>query len=317
MALENHQLRLEELKATSSTGTQALLNAQHQSYCEEVDRLEWRLEASLRSGSAALAEKEAKYEAELCDLRRRHEQTLAESNRTAAAQLAAQRAIHLAELDTLDPVIKNLMLASKMGNLNEHQETTDILTDISACLASGSKRGRQLSNASKTFYGMLLNSGSPYAHKFVSNVLFGESLRESQRTRSAFEHGLHEEGLVDESLKSLRDVQLKPYGLEDVPGIVSEDVSEHNSNLATSMCACATRGRRKKVPGRFQRPCVLLCASLACSLVRPLLQADLHTLFCRPQPLSDASTLSYSRSRQHQRYGRWASSSGAWMVLPA
>ena len=40
-----------------------------------------------------------------------------------------------------------------------------------------------------------------------------------------FEHGLHEEGLVEGCLKSLRDVQLKPYGLEAVPGIVSEDAT--------------------------------------------------------------------------------------------
>lgn len=207
------------------------MEAQHQAQLADsvwrLDRMEahhqaqladsaWRLEESVRASTAALAASEMAHERAMAKLSANYTRAVEQANATADARVAAERVAHTAELDALPPIVQNLMTAARSGNLDKHKETTDILTDISTCLASGSKRGRMLSNASKTFYGILLNSGSPYAHKFVSNVLFGESLRESKRARSAFEHGLHEEGLVECCLESLRDVQLKPYGLESV-----------------------------------------------------------------------------------------------------
>jgi hypothetical protein len=71
---------------------------------------------------------------------------------------------------------------------------------------------------------MLLNSGSPWAHKFVANNLFGPHLRTSQKLRSAFEHKLVELDLIHESLVGLK-VHLDNYSLSGVPGIVSEDAT--------------------------------------------------------------------------------------------
>jgi hypothetical protein len=47
------------------------------------------------------------------------------------------------------------------------------IPDVAKCLESGTTRGRTLSPTSKVFYGLLLNNGSPWAHKFVSGILFG------------------------------------------------------------------------------------------------------------------------------------------------
>ena len=189
-----------------------------------VEQAHWRLEEAIRSTVDAVHKVERE-EKEMRDvMQRSFDHAVERVQQSADNQLIAQRTVHAAELEALPPVVKSLINASKLGNLDKFSETADILTDIASCLESGCTRGRRLSNASKTFYGMLLNSGSPYAHKFVSNVLFGQSLRESQRARAAFDDGLQEAGLVDESFKSLKQ-QLSAYGAETVPGIISEDAT--------------------------------------------------------------------------------------------
>ena len=67
-------------------------------------------------------------------------------------------------------------------------------------------------------------AGSPWAHKFVSNNLFGPHVRTSQRTRAAFEHKLVELDITHASLVGLK-VHLTKYNLEGVPGIISEDAT--------------------------------------------------------------------------------------------
>ena len=89
----------------------------------------------------------------------------------------------------------------------------------------GCTRGRTLSHSSKVFYGLLLNNASPWAHKFVSGALFGPHLRTSQKARAAFDAGLVGMELTEESLRPLKEIHLKRYGLEHVPGIVSEDAT--------------------------------------------------------------------------------------------
>jgi hypothetical protein len=59
----------------------------------------------------------------------------------------------------------------------------------------------------------------------VSGVLFGPHLRTLQKARAAFDSGLIELELTEDSLRPLKEIHLKRYGLESVPGIVSEDAT--------------------------------------------------------------------------------------------
>jgi hypothetical protein len=70
----------------------------------------------------------------------------------------------------------------------------------------------------------LLNNGSPWAHKFVAGVLFGPILRTSQKARAAFESGVLESGMKDQSFDGLL-THLKRYSLKTVPGVISEDAT--------------------------------------------------------------------------------------------
>ena len=149
--------------------------------------------------------------------------------------LSAERAVHEAEFNDFPDLIRNLMTAHKLGRLDGHSECVDLLTDISACLKNGSRRGRELSRSSKIFYGMLLNNSSPWAHKFVSGVLFGPDLRTTQKARAAFETGLTNLGITTDSLKNLKEIHLSQYGLEDVPGIVSEDATVSHRRLDSEL----------------------------------------------------------------------------------
>jgi len=150
---------------------------------------------------------------------------VAGAERTHRARRAAERAVEDAEYAKLPAIIRNLTTAHKLGRLEEHKECLDILTDLSTCLANGCTRGRTLSHSSKVFYGLLLNNASPWAHKFVSGVLFGPHLRTSQKARAAFDSGLVGLELTEESLRPLKEIHLTRYGLENVPGIVSEDAT--------------------------------------------------------------------------------------------
>ena len=130
-----------------------------------------------------------------------------------------------ARLASLPPMIQNLIQASKLGRLDESAPTVQLLNDISVCLKNGTSRGRILSPASKIFYGMLLNNGSAWAHKFVSGVLFGPDLRTSQKARAAFDTMVLEDGLKKESLAGLFK-HLENYApVQTVPGIISEDAT--------------------------------------------------------------------------------------------
>ena len=128
------------------------------------------------------------------------------------------------EFAALPSLIQNLMIAHKSGQLLKHHATAELLEGISTCLRNGSTRGRRLNDTEKAFYGMLLNSTSPWAHKFVSQNLFGPDLRTSQKERAGFHAKLDGLGLSHESLVRLHTL-LSEYGLHLVPGIVSEDAT--------------------------------------------------------------------------------------------
>ena len=169
-------------------------------------------------------ELEAKHAAVLKGVQAEQEKAVAEAVRTERAKKEAEQALREAEMAAMPELIHNLMVAHKLGNLDNNANCTAILTDISSCLKNGSARGRELSHASKTFYGLLLNNSSPWAHKFISGALFGPDLRTSQKARAAFDHGLVELGLTTESLKALK-VHLERFQLHNVPGLVSEDAT--------------------------------------------------------------------------------------------
>ena len=151
---------------------------------------EWALEEALRAGQQAVADAEARHQTEVEMLHSAHANATAEAERTARATVEAEIIMHEAELSSFPPLIKKLMTAHKLGQLEVHSSTTELLTDIASCLESGTTRGRQFSPTSQVFYGLLLNNGSPWAHKFVSGVLFGPDLRTSQKARAAFESGV-------------------------------------------------------------------------------------------------------------------------------
>ena len=195
----------------------------------EVDALQqasaaWALEEALRAGQQTVADTEARHTAEVAALRSSHAATIAKVESTAKAVVDAEFAMHEAELSSFPTLIQKLMSAHKLGQLEKHGSTTELLTDIANCLESGTTRGRQLSPTSKVFYGLLLNNASPWAHKFVAGVLFGPDLRTRQKVRAAFESGVLEDGLKEGSFDGLK-AHLVRYGLESAPGVISEDAT--------------------------------------------------------------------------------------------
>ena len=221
---------------------EATLEAAHEAAQLEVAQLEVQLDTLTTTGAAnsaaahalhlqlraceqKFAELQIAQEGEAVRMQAVRGAALAAAERTHRTRRAAERAVEDAEYAKLPAIIRNLTTAHKLGHLDKHSECVDILTDLSECLANGSSRGRTLSHSSKVFYGLLLNNASPWAHKFVSGVFFGPHLRTSQKARAAFDSGLVGLGLTEESLRPLQEIHLKRYGLEDVPGIVSEDAT--------------------------------------------------------------------------------------------
>ena len=214
-----------ELEAERQRSDKELAAAAAQLHVRQEDEREWRLELLMREAQQREAALVAAHAVELDVQSAASKRAQADVERTWRAQLKAEAAVRAAEHAALPPVIQKLMSAHKLGGLDEHTDTVAILDDIATCLRNGSTRGRELSAPSKQLYGLLLNNGSAWAHKFVSGVLFGPDLRTSQKARAAFNHGLVELGLTKQSLKSLKEIHLAEYGLEDVPGIISEDAS--------------------------------------------------------------------------------------------
>ena len=227
--------RAAELAAQSAAFTHrtAALDAEHaaeltllgQQHTSSDREHEWQLETLMRDMQLREAQLDAAHAAEMQLLATASEEAQARTKRTWQAQLKAEAALRAAETAALPSVIQNLMAAHKLGGLAKHQDTVGILDDIATCLRNGSTRGRELSPPTKQLYGLLLNNGSAWAHKFVSGVLFGPSLRTTQKARAAFDHGLVELGLTKQSLEALKNIHLVEHGLEDVPGIISEDAS--------------------------------------------------------------------------------------------
>jgi hypothetical protein len=139
-------------------------------------------------------------------------------------ELASREAALADSFGKLPLVIQNLIVANKTGALEKNATTVALLEGISTCLKNGSTRGRKLNDTEKAFYGLLLNSGSPWAHKFVANNLFGPHLRTTQKARAAFDHKLAELALTRESFVGLK-AHLATYKLVEVPGIISEDAT--------------------------------------------------------------------------------------------
>jgi hypothetical protein len=207
--------------------------AKHEAQLAAVEaRSEVTLDNQAAKHVAQMAAVEARSEARLAATEARSEAKLAKQAETHEAQLATASAVGGRAVEEeyeqyfhgLPTMIQNLMIAHKRGELEKNATTVELLDGITTCLKNGSTRGRKLNDSERAFYGMLLNSGSPWAHKFVANNLFGPNLRTSQKTRSAFDHKLVELDLTHQSLVGLK-AQLTRYGLAEVPGVVSEDAT--------------------------------------------------------------------------------------------
>ena len=191
---------------------------------EQRAAAEWALEEALRTGQQAVAAAAVRHATEVAALRKDHATATAEAEQTAKARADALDVLHEAELSSYPEIIKRLLSAHKLGQLEKHASTTELMTDIAKCLEGGTTRGRKLSPTSQAFYGLLLNNASPWAHKFVAGVLFGPDLRTSQKARAAFESGVLEDGLKEESFTGLKG-HLAHYGLQSTPGVISEDAT--------------------------------------------------------------------------------------------
>lgn len=107
----------------------------------------------------------------------------------------------------------------------------DILTGISTCLMNATTAGRILSENEKLFYAALLNVKGPWTHKFVSGTLLGPHERTSARVRSELSSGFDPfwssrcVAAVYYLMKELGDAFPAYKGLEEVPGVISEDAS--------------------------------------------------------------------------------------------
>jgi hypothetical protein len=154
----------------------------------------------------------------------KHERDTGMLKKAHEMELASKEAAFADSFGKLPLVIQNLIVANKTGALEKNATTVALLDGISTCLKNGSTRGRKLNDTEKAFYGLLLNSGSPWAHKFVANNLFGPHLRTTQKARAAFDHKLAELALTRESFVGLK-AHLATYKLVEVPGIISEDAT--------------------------------------------------------------------------------------------
>jgi hypothetical protein len=154
----------------------------------------------------------------------KHERDMGMLTKAHEMELASREAASADSFGKLPLVIRNLIVANKTGALEKNATTVALLEGISTCLKNGSTRGRRLNDTEKAFYGLLLNSGSPWAHKFVANNLFGPHLRTTQKARAAFDHKLAELALTRESFVGLK-AHLATYKLVEVPGIISEDAT--------------------------------------------------------------------------------------------
>ena len=139
-----------------------------------------------------------------------------------AAQLARVESQRGQELSSFPNYIQNLIRAEKLGHAADHQASIDIISGIATCLAKNATAGRRLNETEKQFYGILLNSQSPWAEKFVSHNLMGPSLRYIKRLRAerapeiAMEVG---EAAVRDVLVPL----LVEHDVRDTPGGICED----------------------------------------------------------------------------------------------
>jgi hypothetical protein len=210
--------------AAEHAAAAAAAAAEHAAAAAAADQqYAWRIEELARAVRQREAQMVVGHAAAIRRMRAESERAQAVAEQARQAELEAEAALRDAEHDALPPMIKKLLTASKLGRFEEHSNCVAILDDIATCLVSGSTRGRQLSPESKQLYGLLLNNGSAWAHKFVAANLFGPSLRHTQKTRAAYEGGMVSLGLTRTHLKNLKEVYLPEYSLQDVPGIISED----------------------------------------------------------------------------------------------
>jgi hypothetical protein len=185
-----------------------------------------QIEHQRETASAQVAHQREMASAEIAHQREtaKHERDMGMLKKAHEMELASREAALADSFGKLPLVIQNLIVANKMGALEKNATTVALLEGISTCLKNGSTRGRKLNDTEKAFYGLLLNSGSPWAHKFVANNLFGPHLRTTQKARAAFDHKLAELALTRESFVGLK-AHLATYKLAEVPGIISEDAT--------------------------------------------------------------------------------------------
>ena len=134
-----------------------------------------------------------------------------------------------AEQKNYDEFLQNLLLAHDIAEQTGEPfggglmstSLNEILTSISTAVRNGTTRGRKLKKNERLFYAALLNTKGPWTHDLVSGILLGPHLRTTKRARSELASGFCAQW-CEQSVANLLEV-LEEFGLDGVPGILSED----------------------------------------------------------------------------------------------
>ena len=159
----------------------------------------------------------------------RHDAEIIRINATHQRALQALAEDHVSEMSRMPSYIQDLIRAEKNGNVSEHPHCVDIIRGMASCLSRGSTKGRKLNDTERHLYGILLNSQSPWAEKFVSLNLLGPHLRTIQKDRAKMQRPIALD-FVQESVATL-EKQLQDYNLSACPGTICEDGTTCNRRL--------------------------------------------------------------------------------------
>jgi hypothetical protein len=127
------------------------------------------------------------------------------------------------QISQMPDILQCLYRADQVGRLEQYPEAAELIAGMAQCLEKGATHGRVLNATEQHFYGMLLNSGNPWVEQFVAKNLFGPSLRWAKQHRASLP--TIPMGDVCAANVTLLHNMLCRYGLEAVPGVVSEDGS--------------------------------------------------------------------------------------------
>ena len=159
----------------------------------------------------------------------RHDAEMAQMEARHSVELTRVRLEHHHETNRLPQYIQDLMRAERNGNASAHPHCIDIIKGMASCLSNGTTKGRKLNDTERHLYGILMNSGSPWAQKFVSGNLLGPHLRTMQRDRARYMRPI---GLdFTEAAVATLKMQLLDYDLLECPGTICEDATTCNRRL--------------------------------------------------------------------------------------